>query len=167
MHIWQHKWSRAAQPASSAARPVRTNNAGILLALSASLTVSAGLAGCASPGPPLPPSLKLPQVVAPTALTATRVGDAVTLHWTTPMRTTDKLLIAGPITAVICRNLPPAAQDDIARVVLRLTGNDDEEPPVALSSDERAAVAASKAAAARGEFATDEQARAVWAKHGL
>ena len=65
------------------------------------------------------------------------------------------------------RNLPPAAQDDIARVVLRLAGNDDAEPPVALSSDERAAVAASKAAAARGEFATDEQARAVWAKHGL
>ena len=65
------------------------------------------------------------------------------------------------------RNLPPAAQDDIARIVLRLTGNDDEEPPVALSSDERAAVAASKAAAARGEFATDEQVRAVWAKHGL
>ena len=73
------------------------------------LALCAGLAGCASPGPPLPPSLKLPQVVAPTALTATRVGDAVTLHWTTPTRTTDKLLIAGPITAVICRNLPPAA----------------------------------------------------------
>ena len=33
--------------------------------------------------------------------------------------------------------------------------------------EEDAAVAASKAAAARGEFATDEQVRAVWAKHGL
>jgi predicted transcriptional regulator len=39
--------------------------------------------------------------------------------------------------------------------------------PVALSTDERAAIAASKAAAARGEFATDEQVRAIWAKHGL
>jgi predicted transcriptional regulator len=39
--------------------------------------------------------------------------------------------------------------------------------PVALSADERAAIAASKAAAARGEFATDEQVRAIWAKHGL
>ncbi len=64
------------------------------------------------------------------------------------------------------RNLPPDDQDSIARVVLRLTGVDDE-PPVALSTDERAAISASKAAAARGEFATDEQVRAAWAKHGL
>ena len=53
------------------------------------------------------------------------------------------------------RGLPPAAQDDIARIVLRLAGTD--EAPVALSPDERAAIATSKAAAARGEFATDEQ----------
>jgi hypothetical protein len=64
------------------------------------------------------------------------------------------------------RSLPPEAQDDIAHVVLRLTGADDE-PPVPLTSEEQAAIAASKAAAARGEFATDEQVRAVWAKHGL
>ena len=64
------------------------------------------------------------------------------------------------------RNLPPDDQDSIARVVLRLTGTNDE-PPVAFSTDERAAIAASKAAAARGEFATDEQVRAAWAKHGL
>ena len=64
------------------------------------------------------------------------------------------------------RSLPPDAQDEIARVVLRLTGADDEAP-VALTDEEQAAIAASKAAAARGEFATDEQVRAVWAKHGL
>ena len=64
------------------------------------------------------------------------------------------------------RNLPPDAQDDIARLVLRLAGADDE-PPVPLTPDEQAAVAASKAAAARGEFATDAQVRAVWAKRGL
>jgi hypothetical protein len=64
------------------------------------------------------------------------------------------------------RNLPPADQDSIARVVLRLTGVDDE-PPVALSTDECAVLAASKAAAARGEFATDDQVRETWAKHGL
>jgi hypothetical protein len=63
------------------------------------------------------------------------------------------------------RGLPPAAQDEIARLVLQLAGND--EPQVALSDDERAAISGSKAAAARGEFATDEQVRAVWAKHGL
>jgi hypothetical protein len=64
------------------------------------------------------------------------------------------------------RSLPPDEQDDIARVVLRLTGADDE-PPVLLTPAEQAAIDASKAAAARGEFATDEQVRAVWAKHGL
>jgi hypothetical protein len=64
------------------------------------------------------------------------------------------------------RSLPPAAQDDIARVVLRLAGAEDEAP-VPLTPEEQAAVAASKTAAARGEFATDEHVRAVWAKHGL
>ena len=64
------------------------------------------------------------------------------------------------------RSLPPDEQDDIARAVLRLTGMDDE-PPVALSTDERAAIAASKSAASRGEFASDEQVRTAWAKHGL
>jgi hypothetical protein len=34
-------------------------------------------------------------------------------------------------------------------------------------SEERAAIANSKAAATRGEFATDDQVRAVWAKHTL
>ena len=43
----------------------------------------------------------------------------------------------------------------------------DEAVQVALSADEREAIAASKAAAARGEFASDEQVRATWAKHGL
>jgi hypothetical protein len=64
------------------------------------------------------------------------------------------------------RSLPSEAQDDIARVVLQLAGSD-EAVPIALSTDERKAIAASKAAAKRGEFATDEQVRAVWAKHGL
>jgi hypothetical protein len=63
------------------------------------------------------------------------------------------------------RGLPPATQDEIARLVLQLAG--DDEPQIALTDDERAAIALSKAAAARGEFATDEQVRAVWAKHGL
>jgi hypothetical protein len=64
------------------------------------------------------------------------------------------------------RNLPPEAQDDIAHVVLRLAGADDE-PPVPLTPEEQAAIASSKAAAARGEFASDDQVRAVWTKHGL
>ncbi len=64
------------------------------------------------------------------------------------------------------RSLPPDAQDDIARVVLQLAGSD-ESAAVALTPDEREAIAVSKAAAARGEFATEEQVRSVWVKHGL
>jgi hypothetical protein len=66
----------------------------------------------------------------------------------------------------VARGLPSDAQDEIARIVLQLAGND-EAAPLALSVDERAAVALSKAAAGRGEFATDEQVRATWAKHRL
>jgi hypothetical protein len=64
------------------------------------------------------------------------------------------------------RRLPSADQDDIARAVMQLAGSD-AAGPVVLSSEEREAIARSKAAAARGEFATDEQVLAVWAKHGL
>ena len=73
------------------------------------LALGVGVVGCASPGPPLPPSLKLPEMVS-SGLTATRVGDEVRLHWTTPARTTDKLLIAGPVTAEICRDAATTAQ---------------------------------------------------------
>lgn len=65
------------------------------------------LAGCASPGAPLPPSLKLPQV--PTDLTATRVGTRVVLRWTTSARTTDRALVTGPVTAEACRETLGAA----------------------------------------------------------
>jgi len=61
------------------------------------------------------------------------------------------------------RGLPPEEQDDIARLLLQLARDD----TVALSPDERAAITRSKEAAARGEFASEEQVRATWAKHGL
>jgi hypothetical protein len=66
----------------------------------------------------------------------------------------------------IARSLPADAQDDIARIVLQLAGAEDS-PPVPLSEDEKSAIAVSRAAASRGEFATDEQVSAIWAKHGL
>jgi hypothetical protein len=65
------------------------------------------------------------------------------------------------------RQLSPAAQDEIARAMLALAGSEIDGQSVPLSPEERAAIALSKAAAARGEFATDEQVRATWAKHGL
>ena len=63
------------------------------------------------------------------------------------------------------RSLPPETQDEIARLVLQLAGGDGA--PIALTAEERAAIDASRAAAARGEFATDDEVRAVWAKHDL
>jgi hypothetical protein len=66
--------------------------------------------GCASPGPPQPPSLNLPEVVKD--LTAERVGDVVHLHWTTPEMSTDHIDVKGAMTAEICRITvtTPAAQ---------------------------------------------------------
>lgn len=64
------------------------------------------------------------------------------------------------------RRLPSDDQDDIARAIIQLAGSD-LPAPVVLSPEEREAIARSKAAADRGEFATSEQVRAVWAKHGL
>ena len=63
------------------------------------------------------------------------------------------------------RNLPPEIQDDIARMMLLFAG--DAPPVVDLTPEEEAAVLRSRAAAERGEFATGDRMRAIWAKHGL
>jgi predicted transcriptional regulator len=63
------------------------------------------------------------------------------------------------------QSLPSAMQDDLARIVLQFTG--EQQPIVQLTPEEDAALARSEAAAARGEFATDDEVRAVWSKHGL
>jgi hypothetical protein len=64
------------------------------------------------------------------------------------------------------RRLLSRDQDDIARAIMQLAGSD-LATTISLSPEEREAIARSKAAAARGEFATDGQVDAVWAKHGL
>ena len=61
--------------------------------------------------------------------------------------------------------LPPATQDALARILLQLAG--DDQPPLQLTAEEEASFEASFAEAERGEFATDEEIRAIWAKHGL
>ncbi len=61
--------------------------------------------GCASPAPPRPPSLHLPEKA--TRLAAERVGDEVQLSWVNPANTTDGTRIRGTVTAVICRESPP------------------------------------------------------------
>jgi hypothetical protein len=63
------------------------------------------------------------------------------------------------------RALPAAMQDDLARLLLQLAG--EEQPAIQLTPDEVSSLAESRDQAARREFATDDQVRAVWAKHGL
>lgn len=59
------------------------------------------LGGCASPGAPRAPSLRLPKPV--TDLRAERRGDTVILRFVTPLRTTDDDPITSPVTASLCR----------------------------------------------------------------
>ena len=63
------------------------------------------------------------------------------------------------------RGLPPEMQDELARMLLQLAGED--QPELLLSAEEAASFDKSLDQADRGEFATDEQVRAIWAKHGL
>jgi hypothetical protein len=87
-------------------RPSRPHAGRCLIAICAALSISLAL-GCASPGPPRAPSLRLPVIVKD--LTAERVGDEVHLHWTTPEKTTDDLPIKGSLTAEICRDPAPSS----------------------------------------------------------
>lgn len=64
------------------------------------------------------------------------------------------------------RNLPPEAQDEIARLLLQLTA-ETEGPAIPMTDAEEASFEASFRQAERGEFASEEAVRAVWAKHGL
>ena len=63
------------------------------------------------------------------------------------------------------RGLPPEMQDELALILLQLAGED--QPVVQMTAAEEASFDESLAQADRGEFATDEQVRAIWAKHGL
>lgn len=65
------------------------------------------------------------------------------------------------------RALPPEQQDELARVLLRLAGEDDDTGVYQLTQSERASLETSRAQAARRDFAADEDVRSVWAKHGL
>ena len=63
------------------------------------------------------------------------------------------------------RTLPPEAQDAVARFLLQFAGKN--EPVIQLTPEEEADLAAADEEIARGEFATDEEVRAIWAKHSL
>jgi hypothetical protein len=78
----------------------------------AALAATAALAGCGMPGAPLPPSLNLSVPV--NDLSAVRTGSQVTLTWTMPAKTTDKVLLKGEITVRVCRNESAATRCSIS-----------------------------------------------------
>ncbi|MBV9461389.1 MAG: hypothetical protein JO141_28280 [Bradyrhizobium sp.] len=61
------------------------------------------------------------------------------------------------------RGLPAEIQDELARVLLQLAGKD--QPVIQLSAADETSLEESQAD--RGEFATDERVRAIWAKYNL
>jgi hypothetical protein len=73
----------------------------ILLALCGFALLAAS--GCAAPGAPQPPSLRLP--VAADNLSVVRKGNRVTLIWSSPTETTDHQAMRWPTTTRICRVL--------------------------------------------------------------
>ena len=73
----------------------------VLRKLSFSLGLCLLMVGCAQTGPPLPPSLELPK--PPTDLHASRKGSLVTLSWTQPAVTTDRLGVRYLGPTWICR----------------------------------------------------------------
>ena len=77
----------------------------LLLALCAMLA----LTGCATIGPPQPPSLDLPN--PPQDLRATRKGNRVMLTWTVPSVTTDRETIRTVGPTRICRGMETGMKD--------------------------------------------------------
>jgi len=63
------------------------------------------------------------------------------------------------------RSLPPETQDALAHILQQLVG--DDPSIVTLSEDEEASFRTSFAQAERGEFATEDEIKAIWAKRGL
>lgn len=72
-------------------------------------------------------------------------------------------LLDKAITAA--RNLPPEVQDAIARMVLSYAG--EEQAVYRFTPEEEAEQDEADAAEACSDFATDEEVRAIWAKHNL
>jgi hypothetical protein len=60
------------------------------------------------------------------------------------------------------RGLPAEVQDELARLLLQVAG--EEQPVIRLAPEERADLAEADAEIARGESATDEQMRSILAK---
>ncbi|MBX3570257.1 MAG: hypothetical protein KF914_19505 [Rhizobiaceae bacterium] len=65
----------------------------------------------------------------------------------------------------VTRNLPASLQDDIARMMLQIAG--EELSPHPLGRDDEASFEESLRQAEHREFAAEADVSAIWAKHGL
>lgn len=63
------------------------------------------------------------------------------------------------------RALPTEVQDELARLLLQVAG--EEQPVIRLTSEERADLAEADEEIARGEIATDEEIRLILAKRPM
>lgn len=79
-------------------------------------------AGCATPGAPQPPSLRLPQPVDD--LSAVRKGNRVLLTWSPATETTDKLPMKWPSTALICRVIDQFPINQCGEPVARIASSE-------------------------------------------
>ena len=61
--------------------------------------------------------------------------------------------------------LPDSEQDELARALLELAGV--AQPPIQLTEAEEADLAEAEAEITRGELASADEVRTMWAKHGL
>ena len=107
----------------------------IVALLIASQVAASALAGCGMPGAPQPPSLNLSIPVSD--LSAVRIGSQVTLTWTMPTKTTDKVLLKGNIAVRVCRNETSAASCSVAATLQLAPGADaafTDPLPTALAS---------------------------------
>jgi hypothetical protein len=85
-----------------------------MAALGSALAIVLG--GCGTPGAPQPPSLNLPERV--TDLSAMRAGNQVSLTWSMPKRSTDKLIMKGQVAVRVCRREGAGSCNDAGSLTL-------------------------------------------------
>ncbi len=102
--------------------------------------------GCAAPGVPQPPSLRLPAAVD--NLSAARKGDRVILTWSPPGETTDHQTMRWPTTTRICRVLNQFPTNVCGEVVKEIK---DSELATATPGARRPLVSFEDVAAARAD----------------
>ncbi len=85
-----------------------------ILAIACAVSLQMSLVGCGMAAGPQPPSLQLPKPI--TDLTASRIGNQVSLQWNSPEENTDRLKLKGMVRFRICRQLQTAPCQTIATI---------------------------------------------------